>query len=744
LTRDHARHFEECDSFRKQESENYATNVLERWIRLVVKRRVIVISIWVAITILGAFSATRLTGLLTTSLSVPGTNSAQANAILIRNFHENVEGTFTVVVPFTNATTAQITALEAKINTAAATIPTGSVSEERAVGGLLYANVNTSLNLGHAANVTGALRHALHAAGLSHALVTGPPALQHDITPVLTSDLRRGEFLALVLAALLLIAVLGICWAVAIPYLVAAATTAGTLSVVYLLAHHFLMVLYVPNVVELVGLALAIDYSLFIVHRFRTEVSRQDVSVEDAIVITMGSAGRAVMFSGFAVAIGLATLLIVPVPFVQSLGAAGLVVPIFSLACALSLQPALLSLLGLRGVRPVGIRGLMARREVSTGLWARIARGVIRRPLLVLVSTLVVLGGVTTSIFWLQLTPGSVTAIPQNIEAARALNLVSSRAGPGAITPIEIIIDTGRSHGAATGVASRERLAFARVILKNPEVGIVAIGHTVPFVDPTRRYEQILVVSREYFGSAGSQHLVSVLRDQTIPSMHFPAGTKVFVGGAPAQGIDFLNSVYGALPWIVLLAFIFAFLILARAFQSLALPLIAILLDLVSVGVADGVLVAVFRFGVGSSLLHTYHVSQIEGWVPVFLFAMLFGLSMDYEVFIVSRMRESWRNGASSNDAIIEGLSNTGGVVTSAALIMVAALSGLVFGHIAGLQELGVGLAFGVLVDATLVRGLLLPSIMTLLGPRSWWLPPWAQRLLRVTAPPFETRRAGR
>jgi RND superfamily putative drug exporter len=173
------------------------------------------------------------------------------------------------------------------------------------------------------------------------------------------------------------------------------------------------------------------------------------------------------------------------------------------------------------------------------------------------------------------------------------------------------------------------------------------------------------------------------------------------------------------------------------------LPLIATLLSLVSVGVAYGLLVIVFRFGVGSHILGTYHVSQIEGWVPVFLFAMLFGLSMDYEVFIVARIRESWLNGATSSDAIVEGLSNTGAVVTSAALIMVAALSGLVFGHIAGLQELGIGLALGVLVDATIVRGFLLPSVMTLLGDRSWWLPSWAVKAERDTAPPLTNRGTG-
>jgi RND superfamily putative drug exporter len=212
------------------------------------------------------------------------------------------------------------------------------------------------------------------------------------------------------------------------------------------------------------------------------------------------------------------------------------------------------------------------------------------------------------------------------------------------------------------------------------------------------------------------------------------------VGGAAAQGVDFLSAVYGAFPWIVLVAFVLAYLVLLRAFRSLVLPLIAVLLDLVSVGATYGLLVAVFRFGDGSSILNTYHVSQIEGWVPIFIFAMLFGLSMDYEVFIVSRMRESWDRGSGNATAITEGLAHTGGVVTAAAVIMVGALSGLVFGHVAGLQELGVGLALGVLLDATIVRGLLLPSVMAMLGRWNWWLPESVATLLRVAPSPLEAR----
>jgi RND superfamily putative drug exporter len=386
----------------------------------------------------------------------------------------------------------------------------------------------------------------------------------------------------------------------------------------------------------------------------------------------------------------------------------------------------------------------MARRDFSTGTWARIARGVIHRPLVVLLGTLVVLFAATFSVFWLQLTPGSVTAVPQQIEAAHALTLVSNKVGPGVITPIQIVLDTGRAGGDTTKASSLGRLDLAEAILKTPNVFVVAIGHTKPFEDSSRRYEQILVVSGESFGSAVSQNLVRVIRHDVIPGVKLPAGTQVYVGGAPAQGVDFLNSVYGSFPWIVLLALLLAYGVLLRAFRSLVLPLIAALLDLISVGVAYGFLVLVFRFGVGSSILGTYHVSQIEGWVPVFLFAMLFGLSMDYEVFIVSRIREARLNGASNDEAIVEGLSNTGGVVTSAALIMVVALSGLVFGHVAGLQELGVGLALGVLVDATIIRGLLLPSIMSLLGRWNWWLPKSVARLLRTTASPLESREGRR
>jgi RND superfamily putative drug exporter len=720
----------------------YPSRMLERWTRGVIRWRFTVIALWVVVLACGVFSAARLPALLTTSLNVPGSDSAQANHVLEHNFAENIEGTFTVVLPLRHSTPALIRTLETRIANAAKEIPTGRLTQDRAVGGLLYANVDTSLSLQRAAFVTPELRHALSRAGLTGALVTGPPALQHDLTPVLSHDLHWGEALAVVLALLLLLAVLGLCWALVIPFAVAATTAGAALVVVYLMAQWFVMVLYVPNVVELIGFGLAVDYSLLIVHRFRSEVEHDGADIESAVVRTMASAGRTVVLSGLSVAIGLTTLLLVPVPFVRALGAAGLAVPLVAICAALTLQPALLSLFGSRGVRPRAIRGLLARRDVLTGAWARIARLVIRRPVTVLVASLVLLGAASTSIFWFQVTPGSITAIPQHLESTTALDLVRAKVGPAVITPIEVVIDSGSRHHADAAAMSAARLRLAELILHDQDVFVVAIGPHAPYVDATGRFARIFVINRHEFGAETSQRLVRAIRNTMIPAARFPAGTRIYVGGAASQGVDFLSTIYGTFPWIVLLALALAYLVLLRAFRSLVLPLLAVLLDLVSVAAAYGLLVVIFRFGVGSSLLGIYHVSQIEGWVPVFIFAVLFGLSSDYEVFIVARMRESWDEGSGNAKAITDGLAHTGGVVTAAAVIMVGALGGLAFGQIAGLQELGVGLALGVLVDATIIRGLMLPSVMALLGRWNWWLPEAPARLARTKASPLEKRGA--
>jgi uncharacterized membrane protein YdfJ with MMPL/SSD domain len=221
-------------------------------------------------------------------------------------------------------------------------------------------------------------------------------------------------------------------------------------------------------------------------------------------------------------------------------------------------------------------------------------------------------------------------------------------------------------------------------------------------------------------GDAKTHDLVDRIRSKYLENSDFPAATKFYLGGPPAQGADLVDRITTYLPWIIGLALLLTYFLLLRAFNSFWLPIKAIALDLLSITVAIAAIVLVFRFSVGSSLLGTYQIDQVEIWALVFLLVVLFGISMDYEVFIVSRMREAIDRGADNDDAIVEGMASTGGVVTAAAFIFVAAVSGLIGGHFLGLQQLGIGLAIGVLIDATIIRGLLLPSAMVLLGKYNW------------------------
>jgi len=714
--------------------------MLERWTRVVVRRRSAVIACWLSVAVLGLLCTGRLPGLLSTSLAVPGTSSEQADTILTQHFGDNIEGSFTVVIRVANPSSGKLRVLDREFASAARAVPTGRAAALQSVAGVLYGEVSTSLDLQQAAPDTARLRRALEKFGLGAALVTGAPALQHDITPILASDLLRGEVIAAVLAVILLSLVLGLSIALLIPLAVAGCTMFAALAIVFILAHEFLMVLYVPNLVQLIALGLSVDYSLLVVHRFREELSHKDKAVGETVADTMTTAGRTVLVSGVAVAIGLSVLLIIPVPFVRSLGFAGLVVPLVSIVSALTLQPALLSLMGRRALRSIPIWRQTCKPSTARGVWAAVAGLVMRRPLMVLTGSAAVLIAAAVPALWLQLTPGSITAIPAGIQSARALALLGDRVGPGVITPIEIVFDAGSRGRARSPALSAGTLRLARELLKDPEDFVVAIGTRPPYLDSSGRYSRVLVVGRDEFGAEATQQLVRQIDTRLLPQAHIPAGVHAYVGGAPAQGSDFLGRVYGTFPWIVLLVLALAYVILLRAFRSILLPLMAVLLDAVSVAATYGLLVVVFRFGIGADVFGLYRVSQIEGWVPAFLFAMLFGLSMDYEVFFVTRMRESWDATGDNAFAVTEGLTRTGRVVSAAALIMVGALCGLVAGRVAGLQELGTGLALGVLLDATIVRGLVLPSLMALCGRWNWWLPVPVARFARVKASPLASR----
>jgi putative drug exporter of the RND superfamily len=646
-----------------------------------------VLAVWLAALVAGAIAAGHLSPLLATSFDIPGTESDQARRLLQAHFGERPDGTFTIVFR-----TRRTAGLRERLDGAALLVPTGHAGRLRRADGVLYAEISTTLDLQHAKGYTAALRRALR--GSPAALVTGQPAVQADLDPVFAADLRRGEGIAVPLTLLVLVALFGLSLAVAVPFVVAACTIATTLGLVYLLAHDIPMVAYVRNLVELIGLGLAVDYSLFIVHRFREEVARGD-SVDDAVVRTIATAGRAVAFSGAAVAVGLGLLLLVPVPFIRSLGIGGLLIPVVSVAAALTLQPALLAILGTR---------LTARRPRDGQAWARIARTIMKRPWLHLGLGAAVLVALTVPAAGLRITPGSLTGIPASNESVRGYDALRDALGGGLVTPTQIVVAGG-------GDAARRATArLVHDLFHERETLLVASGRRAPYVDATGRYRRVIVANRHEWGDASTRRFVQHLRNNLIPAARFPRDSHVYAGGAPPQGVDFVDRVYGALPMLVAAVLALTLLVLLLAFRSIVLPVKAVVLNVLSVGAAYGVLALAFDH-------------PIEAWVPIFLFATLFGLSMDYEVFLVSRIREAHDAGAADREAVADGLEHTGRVVTAAALIMVAAFLGLAAGRIEALREFGVGLAVAVALDATLVRTILVPAAMAVLGRWNWWLP---------------------
>ena len=701
----------------------------ERWTRAVLRYRPLLVACWVTVLAVGIVASARLPGLLSNSFGVPGTDSERARVMLERAFGERPDGTFTVVFPVARPSDkATRRALESRLARAARTVPGARARPLRAGPGLLYGDIATILPLQEAKRHTVDLRRALRDPGGPPAAVTGAPALQYDLDPIVSADLRRAELIALPIALAVLVALLGVSTAVLIPFVFAACTVAGALTLVYALAHLTAMATYVTNLVVLVGLALAIDYSLLVVHRYRTELAGGGTR-DDAVVRTMATAGRAVAFSAVAVAVGLGALLFVPVPFVRSLGVGGLLVPLVSLAGVLTLQPVLLSHLGSRSTGPSG--------PPAAGIWQTFGRTVTRRPWAFLGAGLAVLLAAAAAAATLGVTPGSISSIPGTSESVRGFHLLRDRVGPGIVAPTEIVVDTGSPGGGRSGPGRAAIVRLVDELARDPEALIVANGVHSPYVDASGRYARVIVAARHDYGDAETRRLVRRIRHDLVPAARFPTGTEVVTGGAPAQGVDFLARSYGAFPWLVLAVLGVSFVMLVRAFRSLVLPLQAVLLDLLSVAAAYGLLALVVEHGIGAGLLGIEHSGAVEAWVPIVLFALLFGLSMDYEVFIVMPMRESWDEGADRAAAVTGGLVRTGRIVTAAAAIMVAVFSGFVAGRVPGLQQFGLGLALGVLVDATVVRLMLVPSLVYLGGRWSWWLPARPARLVRVAPSPL-------
>ncbi len=710
---------------------------MEGLTRFVLRHRYAVLVSWLVVFVVAGWASSQLSGLLTNRFTLPGTDTRRAEVILQDHFGQRSTGSFTIVVRSDDMARALVPEVRAAAERAVAKLPTSRlVSVLPVTQDVTVAQIVSDLEPADSKSRTDDMRAAMGSISGATVYLTGQAAIEHDLDPVFGEDLVRGELIALPIALLILVFTFGTL-AFLIPFAFALVTIPTTLAIIWVFANFMELSTYLQNLVSLIGLGIAIDYSLLIVYRFREELARGS-SRDEAIVTTMATAGRAVVFSGTAVAIGLAMLVFMPLPFMRGFGIGGLFIPAVSLLAAVTFLPVVLSLVGTRldRVRVLPRSWLERRADTEHGFWAVLARFIMRYPKTVAGVTAGFLLLLTLPLLALQLGPGSNEGIPRNLEAVRGYDVLRAAVGAGAVAPTNVVVDTGRTGGAEDPGVTAAVDRLKRSLEADPQVAVVRFGDTSQYVDPTGRYLNVEVVGEQDYGKPESLAFVSRLRDKVVPAAGFPEGVAVYAGGGPPGGKDFLDLTYGWFPWLVAAVLVATFVLLMRAFRSIVLPLKAIVLNLLSIGAAYGLLVVVFRWGAGEwAGLIPY--DQIEGWIPVFLFAMLFGLSMDYEVFLVSRMREEWDNGATNEEAVVLGLTKTGRLVTAAGLIMFAAFMGFVAGSIVGLQQFGFGLAAAILIDVTIVRALLVPSAMKLFGKWNWWMPDGLARLVRVEPSPL-------
>ena len=710
---------------------------MEGLTRFVLRHRYAVLVSWLVVFVVAGWASSQLSGLLTNRFTLPGTDTRRAEVILQDHFGQRSTGSFTIVVRSDDMARALVPEVRAAAERAVAKLPTSRlVSVLPVTQDVTVAQIVSDLEPADSKSRTDDMRAAMGSIPGATVYLTGQAAIEHDLDPVFGEDLVRGELIALPIALLILVFTFGTL-AFLIPFAFALVTIPTTLAIIWVFANFMELSTYLQNLVSQIGLGIAIDYSLLIVYRFREELAR-GTSRDEAIVTTMATAGRAVVFSGTAVAIGLAMLLFMPLPFMRGFGIGGLFIPAVSLLAAVTFLPVVLSLVGTRldRVRVLPRSWLERRADTEHGFWAVLARFIMRYPKTVAGVTAGFLLLLTLPLLALQLGPGSNEGIPRNLEAVRGYDVLRAAVGAGAVAPTNVVVDTGRTGGAEDPGVTAAVDRLKRSLEADPQVAVVRLGDTSQYVDPTGRYLNVEVVGEQDYGKPESLAFVSRLRDKLVPAAGFPEGVAVYAGGGPPGGKDFLDLTYGWFPWLVAAVLVATFVLLMRAFRSIVLPLKAIVLNLLSIGAAYGLLVVVFRWGAGEwAGLIPY--DQIEGWIPVFLFAMLFGLSMDYEVFLVSRMREEWDNGATNEEAVVLGLTKTGRLVTAAGLIMFAAFMGFVAGSIVGLQQFGFGLAAAILIDVTIVRALLVPSAMKLFGKWNWWMPQGLARLVRVEPSPL-------
>ncbi|HEX8105304.1 MAG TPA: MMPL family transporter [Solirubrobacteraceae bacterium] len=707
---------------------------LGRLAHFIARHRRAVIGTWILLTVFGGFAAGQLSTRWYQSLAVPGQPAYEASQRTLKALGVG-DRTVDVVVFHTAGDAARSRPIREAMQRTTAAMPRALTSSYFTTRDATYlsADRHTAFQIVHPPGRAG-LDKLSGAPKLLDAARTGLPA---EITANVTGRDALGEaslegtsagssvLLEAVIggigALVILLFVFGTLPAVLMPLAVAIAAILNTFTLVWGLTYVTDVSIIVQFLIALVGLGVAIDYALLMIFRFRDEL-REGNDVEDALVQTMTHAGRSVIVSGSTVAIGLLAMVALPLPLLRGMGLGGMLIPVVSVTASLTLLPAMLAVLGHRinSVRVVPKR-FVDRGHPEDGAWGRWARFVLRRPVAIAavgLAIVVVLAGLGTQLNAreapLKNFPGTGTAI-----SGRQM-LAEANISPGVMKPLDILVENG---GDARTVAAKLRAV----------PGIV--GAAAP---STWHYGETSLV--EAFPSVdGAAPGIQALIDRSKTALR---GTDSTVSGTAAVDRDFIHALSGSLPFVLAGVLLLTLILLTRAFRSIVLAVKAVILNLLSLAAAFGIVVFVFQQGHGSGLWDIEATESIIAWIPIMIFAFLFGLSMDYEVFMLTRMREAYDETGDTDKAIELGLARTGKLVTSAALILMFAFLVLSTSPGYEIKPLAIGLAAGIIFDATVIRALLVPATMRLLGDANWWMPNWTRSILRLPKPPVVPKAA--
>ncbi len=542
-------------------------------------------------------------------------------------------------------------------------------------------------------------------------VITGNATMSLDFIEGSEKDLITGEAIGIPFAMIILLLVFGAAVAAAIPLLIAILAIVTALGVAAVIGEGFQLSVFVVNVSTMMGLAVGIDYSLFIVERYREE-RRAGRSIDDAIVRAGDTASRAVLFSGLTVVLAVTGMFFMPTDLFWSLGIGAILVVITSVIAALTLLPAIIKLLGDR-IDRWSLPFIASRQssEAESGFWLRIASIVMGRPVISLALSAGLLVLAAIPYFDIETGLAGISTMPEDFRARSGFDVLDEEFSGGMIAPIILVI-----QGDTSDPDLRQRLdAFtaniggAPVIARSPDGAITTISLTPPGDAAT----------------VDAAAAIKQLRENTLPGAFGPHADDILVTGWAARQSDFTDMAADRQIPVLVFVLGLSFILLMLVFRSILVPLKAVIMNLLSVGAAYGLIVLVFQKGYGNEIFGFQQVEAIESWIPIFLFAILFGLSMDYHVFLLSRIKEHYVSTDDNRASVAHGLRSTGRIITGAALIMVVVFGGFAAGDLTLFQQMGFGLAVAVLLDATIVRSILVPATMRLLGKNNWYLPSW-------------------